>query len=89
MRTRQLISIVLAAGILISNTGALSPKVKVAENKPEALTQEKVDKENNKYNNNENAVIEFISMSDTHVASYESKKWAFENIGAWSEKIGF
>lgn len=89
MRTRQLISVVLAAGILISNTGALSPKVKAAENKPEALTQEKVDKENNKYNNNENAVIEFISMSDTHVASYESKKWAFENIGAWSEKIGF
>ena len=28
-------------------------------------------------------------MSDTHVASYESKKPAFQSIGEWASRIGF
>ena len=48
-----------------------------------------VDEANEQYNDNEDALLEFVSMSDTHVASYESKKWAFQNIEDWSEEIGF
>ena len=49
-----------------------------------ALTQQAVDEANNAYNNNGNAELEFISMSDTHVGSYEQKKWAFQNIQDWT-----
>ena len=54
----------------------------------EPMTQEKVNAANEAYNE-ENAILEIISMSDTHVASYDSKQSAFQSIGDWAETIGF
>ncbi len=89
MKRKQLLGIVLAAGMLVSGLPAWQTNARAAEmEQPVALTQEMVDEANNSYNEKD-AALEFISMSDTHVASYESKKWAFENIDEWAEKIGF
>lgn len=53
-----------------------------------AMTQAKVDAANEAYNDDA-AAVEIISMSDPHIASYDSKKWAFQNIADWSDRIGF
>ena len=88
MKKRRLILFLLAAGMVIS--GLPYRNLQAAEKEePVALTQEMVDEANEQYNDNEDALLEFVSMSDTHVASYESKKWAFQNIEDWSEEIGF
>lgn len=88
MRKRRLLTFLLAAGMLI--TGVPCQNLHAAESdEPVALTQEMVDEANEQYNDNKDALLEFVSMSDTHVASYESKKWAFQNIEDWSEEIGF
>ena len=91
MTRRRLLVTALAAGILFSSIPyqVVQAEERNAGEEKVALTQEMVDEANEKYNNNQNVALEFISMSDTHVASYESKKWAFQNIEDWSESIGF
>ena len=79
---------VVALGMAVSPLTARAAGGTTDE-KPVELTQAAVDEANNAYNNNGNAALEFISMSDTHVASYEQKDWAFQNIKEWSNKIGF
>lgn len=86
-------------GTLETGEGAVNPdgltaKVRVTvrarvSGRPVAMSQELVDQANNAYNNLEDAQLEFVSMADTHIASYESKKWAFQNIEDWEDTIGF
>lgn len=86
MKWKRAVSGLLAAVMMIGMASAAG--VNGNSGGPEPMTQEKVNAANEAYNE-ENAVLQIISMSDTHVASYESKKPAFESIGNWAEKIGF
>ncbi|MGI6737546.1 MAG: LamG-like jellyroll fold domain-containing protein [Anaerovoracaceae bacterium] len=93
MRIKRLLAGLLSGVIALSGFTLGNAAVRAGEQSgqetPTALTQEMVDTANDAYNNNSNAAMEFISMSDTHAASYEQKHWAFENIRKWSEKKGF
>ena len=75
---------ILITGIPLSAAAAQTDNGSGAE----PMTQERVDAANEAYNDAETQ-LEIISMSDTHVASYESKKPAFQSIGEWASRIGF
>lgn len=86
MNWKRTLSGLLVAAMMVSVVPVSA--VGDTSNDVEPMTQERVDAENEAYNDAETK-LEIISMSDTHVASYESKKPAFQSIGAWAEKIGF
>lgn len=89
MKFRKWIAGTVAAAILITGI-PLSAAAAQTDNGSgaEPMTQERVDAANEAYNDAKTQ-LEIISMSDTHVASYESKKPAFQSIGEWASRIGF
>ena len=86
MKWKRAMSGLLAAVMMVGVVPAAAASGDAGDAEP--MTQEKVNAANEAYNE-ENAILEIISMSDTHVASYDSKQSAFQSIGDWAETIGF
>ena len=80
MKFRKGIAGTVAAAILITGI-PLSAAAAQTDNggSAEPMTQERVDAVNEAYNDAKTQ-LEIISMSDTHVASYESKKPVCQRI---------
>lgn len=76
---------ILAATVMLS---AVPAAMAAEAQEPIAMTQERVDAANDAYNDAE-TVLEFISMSDTHISSYDGWKNVFGNIREWSQEKGF
>lgn len=85
MHMRRWMATALSGALMLS---ILPTAMAAAPEGVQAMTQERVDQANEAYNDVP-AALEFISMSDTHVSSYEKWKNVFTNIKDWAVDNGF